>query len=139
VPPGTIVAEDPGHSYGEYFGLPHVRAATIAGTVAPLGWPGHEQQWRANQPALLNEVTTRLRDMQELYGTTDVASARRILDRYRIEYVYVGIWERQADARQRARQPAYSPAALAKFDTFMEVAFQQGQVTIYRRRAAAGG
>jgi uncharacterized membrane protein len=135
VPPGTVVAEDPGHSYGEHYGLPHGRAATITGTLAPVVWPGHEMQWRANQPQALAEVNARVRDIQELYGTTDPAVAQRILARYGIAYVYVGLWERAAENRQRARQPVYSPAALAKFDQFMEVAFRQGQVTIYRRRA----
>ena len=135
VPPGAIVAEDPGHSYGEHYGTPHARAATIAGTRAPLGWPGHETQWRANQPAVLAEVNARVRDIQQLYGATDPAAAQPILDRYGIEYVYVGLWERAAENRQRAGQPVYSPAALAKFDQFMDVAFQQGQVTIYKRRA----
>jgi uncharacterized membrane protein len=135
IPPGTVVAEDPGHSYGEHFGLPHGRVATIAGTLAPVVWPGHETQWRANQPAKLAEVNTRLRDIQELYGTTDPAVAQRLLDRYGIQYVYVGLWERAAENRQRAQQPVYSPAALAKFDAFMDVAFRQGQVTIYRRRS----
>lgn len=136
VPPGTVVAEDPGHSYGEHYGLPHGRAATITGTLAPVVWPGHELQWRANQPQALAEINTRVRDMQELYGTTDPAVAERILARYGITYVYVGLWERAAENRQRARQPVYSPAALAKFDQFMDVAFQRGQVTIYRRRGA---
>ncbi|MCC6627145.1 MAG: hypothetical protein IT340_07050 [Chloroflexi bacterium] len=134
IAPGAIVVEDPGHSYGEHFGLPHARAATIVGTRTPVAWPGHETQWRANQPALLSEINARLRDIQELYGTTDVAVAGRILDHYDAEYVYVGLWERAAENRQRARQPVYSPAALAKFDQFMDVAYRQGQVTIYRRR-----
>jgi uncharacterized membrane protein len=135
VPPGTIVAEDPGRSYGEYFGVPHARAATIAGTRAPLGWPGHEQQWRGGQPALLAEVARRQGDMHQLYGTTDAAVAQELLDRYGIQYVYVGRWERDGQARALAGQPVYSPAALAKFEAFMDVAFQQGQVTIFKRRS----
>jgi YYY domain-containing protein len=134
VAPGTIVAEDPGRSYGEYFGVPDARAATIVGTRAPLAWPGHQQQWRANQPTWLAEINTRLRDLQQLYSTTDTAVAQRLMSQYGIEYVYVGRWERDADARQRARQIVYPPAALAKFDTFMDPVFRQGQVAIYKRR-----
>lgn len=131
IPPGTVVAEDPGRSYGDYQGVPHARVATVAGTLAPLGWPGHEQQWRANQPAALAEVGRRLNDIQELYSTTDMELARRIIDRHGIQYVYIGQWERATRDRERV----YSPAALGKFGQFMDVAFQRGQVTIYRRRA----
>ena len=141
LPAGTVVAEDPGHSYGEHRGLPYARAATITGSIAPLGWPGHEQQWRGGRPALLAEINQRFSDMHELYGTTDRAVAQAVLDRYGIEYVYVGLLEREPDLRARARLPVYSAEALAKFDSFMEVAFQSGRVTIYRRvtAAASGG
>lgn len=134
LPPGTVVAEDPGKSYGDYFGMPHARAATIGRSLAPLGWPGHEQQWRGGQPAALAEVNTRYGDLHRLYSTTDAALAQTILDRYGIEYVYVGAWERDDEARARADQPVYSAAALNKFGGFMDIAFEQGRVTIYRRR-----
>jgi uncharacterized membrane protein len=47
-----------------------------------------------------------------------------LLDKYAITYVYVGSLERER----------YSPQGLAKFEQFMDVVFQQDEVTIYQRR-----
>ena len=54
----------------------------------------------------------------------DTQSVLTLLKKYDITYVYVGPLERGK----------YNPAALAKFDRFMDVVFQQGDVTIYKRR-----
>ena len=47
---------------------------------------------------------------------------KAILDKYGVEYVYVGRLERQV----------YGEAGMAKFAALGRVVFQQGQVTIYR-------
>jgi uncharacterized membrane protein len=47
-----------------------------------------------------------------------------LLNKYDITYVYVGPLERER----------YSPSGLAKFDRLMDVVYQQGEVTIYKRR-----
>jgi uncharacterized membrane protein len=62
--------------------------------------------------------------VKEIYTTRDTLETLTLLNKYDISYVYVG-------PAERARFPA---AGLQKFDTLMDVAFQQGSVTIYRRK-----
>ncbi len=141
VPAGAVVAEAPGCSYGELYGLPHDRVSAFAGVSTPLGWVGHEQQWRGGSPEILTELGPRGADVNTLYGTADPAQAGRILDHYGIDYVYVGVFERRgyaaggigADCRAGGGYPA---AGLAKFDQFMDKVFESddGLVAIYRRR-----
>ncbi|HEX5502814.1 MAG TPA: DUF2298 domain-containing protein, partial [Thermomicrobiales bacterium] len=139
VPAGAVVAEAPGCSYGELDGVPHDRVSAFAGVETPIGWAGHEQQWRGGAPDLLAQIAPRQADVNTLYSTTDVAQAERILDRYHIEYVYVGVFERNgysaggigADCKVG---PPYPAAGLAKFDTMMTKVFSQGNVAIYARR-----
>jgi uncharacterized membrane protein len=138
---GAVVAEAPGCSYGELAGLPHNRVSAFAGVTTPLGWGGHEQQWRGGSPELLAELGPRAADVNALYSTTDLDRAARLLDRYGIEYVYVGVFERRgyAGGGIGADCPAggaYPAAGLAKFDGLLERVFQSegGLVSIYRRR-----
>lgn len=141
VPGGSVVAEAPGCSYGELNGLPHDRVSTFAGVSTPLGWGGHEAQWRGGSPAILAALGPRGEDINRLYSTTDEAEARAILDRYNIAYVYVGVFERSgyrqggigADCQAGGAYPA---AGLAKFDTLMERVYTSpgGTVAIYRHK-----
>lgn len=141
IPAGSVVAEAPGCSYGEYRGLPHDRVSTFAGVSTPLGWGGHESQWRGGDAALLGGLGPRTGDLNRLYATTDPAEALALLDRYGIEYVYIGLFEREgydiggigADCKAGGGYPS---AGLAKFDALMERVFasDDGTVAIYRRR-----
>ena len=89
-----------------------------AGVPTPLNWPGHQAQWRGESRL----ITERQADVEMAYTTQDVTEARGILDRYGVELVYVGPRERRE----------YGEEGLAKFAEFMEVAFSEGGVTIYR-------
>ena len=60
--------------------------------------------------------------MQRLYETGSTGEAQQLIDKYDVEYVYVGNLERQQ----------YSQSSLDKFAEFMEVAFANDSVTIYR-------
>ena len=141
IPAGSVVAEAPGCSYGEYYGLPHNRVSTFAGVSTPLGWGGHESQWRGGDPERLAELGPRTGDVNRFFATTDEAEARAIMDRYDIGYVYVGLFEREgynaggigSDCKAGGNYP---PAGLAKFDTMLEPMFtsNNGLVTIYRRK-----
>ncbi|CAA9548037.1 MAG: FIG01021662: hypothetical protein [uncultured Thermomicrobiales bacterium] len=141
VPAGAVVAEAPGCSYGELSGMPHNRVSTFAGVSTPLGWGGHESQWRGGSPALVAALGPRGEDINRLYSTTDPAEAVLLLDRYAIEYVYVGLFERVgyggggigADCRAGG---GYPQAGLAKFDALMDRAYATpgGTVVIYKRR-----
>ena len=60
--------------------------------------------------------------MDEIYGGQDLQRTLELLEKYDVTYVYVGPLERGK----------YSAASLEKFDTLLDVVFQQGAVTIYR-------
>jgi YYY domain-containing protein len=114
--PGTpVILEATGGSFTEYG-----RVSSRTGLPTVLGWGGHELQWRGNY----DEPGRREPDINTIYSSTDTQQVLTLLEKYGITYVYVGPLERGK----------YSPAALAKFDRFMDVVFQQGNVTIYKRR-----
>jgi uncharacterized membrane protein len=108
--PDGVVAEAIGGSYTEY-----ARVSTYTGLPTVLGWPGHESQWRGGY----GEQGSRQADVQTLYAVTEWETAKEILDRYAIRYVYVGSLERM------------EPLQEAKFSRFLHLAFQQGEVKIY--------
>ncbi|GAB4416141.1 MAG: DUF2298 domain-containing protein [Anaerolineales bacterium] len=109
--PDGVVAEAIGGSYSGY-----ARVSTYTGLPTVLGWPGHESQWRGGYA----EQGTRQEDIELLYATKDWELAQEILRRYNIRYVYLGGLE-------------YSTYAVndEKFERFLKVVFQQGQITIY--------
>jgi YYY domain-containing protein len=85
-PPG-IVAEAVG---GQYTGF--ARVATHSGKPTVLGWPGHEGQWRGGY----TEVGSRESDIRMLYETVNWFTALEIIQRYDIDYIFVGSLESSA-------------------------------------------
>ncbi|MFL5806573.1 MAG: DUF2298 domain-containing protein [Roseiflexaceae bacterium] len=124
VPGNVVVLEAVGGAYSpEGFG--GVSAATGLATV--LGWPGHEDQWRGGDAAAHAQIRPRQQDVTTIYTTTDVAQARDLLTKYKVDYIYVGSLERATIAQAGAPQQA-----LDKFGQLGEPVFQQGDITIYR-------
>ena len=66
-------------------------------------------------------------DVGMAYSTTDAQAAQNVLERYDVEFVYVGPLERGK----------YEAASLEKFRQFMDVAYENAEVTIYQRRGGA--
>jgi uncharacterized membrane protein len=98
------------------------RAAAISGVQTVLGWmDGHERVWRSGYPAQLAEIAARERDIPMIYRAANIATARALLDRYNVRYIYISPIERQL----------YGEAATAFAGTY-PVVFRQGDVTIYR-------
>ena len=97
------------------------RVSSYSGLPTVLGWPGHEFQWRGSY----EPQGTRWEDVKQAYDTADIAVAQSVLDRYDVEYVYVGPLEREQ----------YSEAGLAKFSSFMDIVYQNDAVTIYQIRS----
>ncbi len=111
----SVILEVTGGSFTEY-----ARVSSRTGLPTLLGWGGHELQWRGSY----EEPGRREPDINAIYNSLDTQHVLTLLEKYDITYVYVGSLERGK----------YSPAALAKFERFMDVAFQQGNVVIYERR-----
>ncbi len=114
----TIV-EATGNSYG-----PNGEVAWMTGLPTILGWNFHEVQWRG--PSIVPEENRRIADLDTIYRTTDQNLVQSILKKYGVTYVYVGPLERQAYPNDSA--------GLDKFRLFMDVAYQNAGVTIYKVR-----
>jgi YYY domain-containing protein len=110
-----VILEATGGSYSYY-----ARVSSQTGLPTLLGWDWHEVQWRGTG----EEGNKRKPDIETIYGSLDAQAALTLMDKYAIKYVYVGPLERSH----------YSSAALDKFDYIMDVVYQQGAVTIYKRR-----
>lgn len=105
-----VVAEAVGGQYSEF-----ARVSTFTGMPTVLGWPGHEGQWRdgALQGSRQDDIAT-------LYSTDDWLTAREIIDRYSIRYVYIGNLERNT---YRLNEE--------KFHLYLKPVYQGNNVIIY--------
>ncbi|MCB8988167.1 MAG: hypothetical protein H6661_10515 [Ardenticatenaceae bacterium] len=102
---------------GQYTGYGRIAANTGLPTL--LGWGGHEYQWRGPDTP---EPGLREPAVQNIYTLSDWAATAALLDQYHVDYIYVGGLERDT----------YGPQAQEKFADRLEVAYQNGSVTIYR-------
>jgi YYY domain-containing protein len=91
------------------------RVSTFTGLPTILGWGGHEVQW-GHQPG------RRSKDVEQIYRTSSLAVARKLLAGYDVRYVFVGSLERQ-------RYPA---SGLRKFARIGRPVFSRGRTTVYR-------
>ncbi len=112
----AIMLEAPGGSYTEYN---WVSAHTGIPTV--LGWGGHELQWRGSY----DEPSAREPVIATIYQSRDLDQVVSLLERYGVDYLYVGPRERQKYGL-RAQD-------LQRFDRIMRRVFESGQVVIYGR------
>lgn len=110
-----VILEATGGSYTYY-----ARVSSQTGLPTLLGWDFHEMQWRGTG----EEGNKRKPDIEKIYGSLDARAALTLVDKYDIKYVYVGPLERGS----------YPAAALDKFNYIMDVVYEQGAVTIYKRR-----
>jgi uncharacterized membrane protein len=111
-PGSAVVLEAVGPDYSA-FG--EGRISTFTGRPTVLAWPGHELQWD-HQPG------NREADVKTLYTTTDLAEARRVIDRYGVSYVVFGPIERTT----------YGDAGLRKWDQLGTKVFDEGGTAIWR-------
>jgi uncharacterized membrane protein len=110
-----VIAEAVGGSY-TYF----ARVSAHTGFPTVLGWPGHESQWRGGY----REIGNREGDIRSLYTSPDWNQTSEIIQRYGIDYVYIGELERNT----------YRPLFEQKFETFMDLVYQNEQVSVYATR-----
>ncbi len=121
----AVILEAPGDGYNSPFGA--VSMATGRPTV--IAWLGHEQQWRGGQADVYSQLTVRQQEATQIFTAVDREVVQPLLDKYHVDYVYVGRNERDFAATNGA-----APAALTKFGEFMEKAYDADGVTIYKKK-----
>ena len=113
-----VIAEAHGGEYTEF-----ARITSFTGLPTVIGWAGHELQWRGTG----DEAGRRTADIDRLYTTASIDEAMEIIRKYNIEYVYLGVLEKD--------KYASSPEGLGKFSAFMDIAYTNRlETTIYRVR-----
>jgi YYY domain-containing protein len=124
--PVILEGVTPGYRWGNRFSI-------YTGLPAVQGWDWHEKQQRSVVPSTV--IDRRIAHVAEIYNTTDLIRARKLLDYYGVEYIIVGELERAY----------YAPEGLAKLDTLVEQGYlklvypagapsaaEAGTVRIYR-------
>jgi YYY domain-containing protein len=109
-----VLLEAQGPSYQQFS-----RVSMNSGLPSVLGWEYHLFQQGRSREA----IAARRDDIRQLFETTDLDVASRLLEKYRIDVIFVGELERET----------YGAAGLRKFETWsrMEPVFREGEVTIY--------
>ncbi len=79
-----VILEAPGSAY-YYTG----RISSYTGLSSLLGWGNHEVIWRNNTSL----IEKRYKDISLLWGTNDTEILKSLIQKYKIEYVYVGFLE----------------------------------------------
>lgn len=110
---------------GQYSPEGHGRVSSSTGIPTLLGWAGHEYQWRGYSTPEPAERDPIVRNIYTAPGweNSDIQTA---LNQYDVAYIYVGNLERSTYGVD-GRLPG-----LDKFNDQLEVAYQNGSVTIYR-------
>ncbi len=107
--------------HGDLYRSLHSRVAIYTGLPTVMGWDNHQSQQRGGAG-----VAERVRDVQRIYSTNVPDVALRLMDKYGVEYVYVGEIERHY----------YPERGLDKFREMLgaqvELAYSNPTVEIYR-------
>jgi len=129
--PGDVVLEAAGCSYQPNSEIPSSRVSAFTGVPTVVGWGGHESQWHRGDVETLSEMQRRIGEVDALYDQ-DGGLGR---DAYGISLIYVGPYERDGARGCDAAGPYPGVDAPGYPGAGWEVAFQRGEVTIYRATA----
>ncbi len=108
-----VIVEAVGESYTNY-----ARISTNTGLPAVLGWPGHEWGWHMSP----TEVGIRREDVRKIYEGEDLTETKKLLAKYKAEYIIVGSLEREA----------YKNLQEGKFIQNFPILFLTGNSTVYK-------
>ena len=117
----AIVLEATGKPYS-FFG----RVATNTGRSTVLGWGNHEALWRDQS---WQSILARTEDIRAMYDTPDKTQIQELLQKYQIDYIYVGTLERSE----------YQAEGLEAFQQFFPKVYENAAVTIYAVSASNSG
>jgi YYY domain-containing protein len=110
-----VIAEAAGSDYSMYG-----RVSGWTGLSTILGWEQHEWVWRGSD----RDTIGKREQVNLIYESDDFTQIKAILDKYKVTFVYVGDLEREH----------YGPDVGKGFKSFMDVAFENEGVTIYKVR-----
>ena len=113
-PPGRIL-EAVGDDYTAYG-----RISAATGRPTPLGWKGHEIQWRGSHHPFAGRET----DIAAIYSGRNPSEARRLLELYAVRYIYLG-------SRERETYGLTHPDGLPQYRDFLKTVFRQDNVIVY--------
>jgi YYY domain-containing protein len=100
------------------------RVSIYTGLPTIVGWDWHQRQQRGHIAG--EAVNRRVREVQEIYGTTDLERAQQLLRQYRVKYIYLGELE----------HAVYPVEGLGKFerwvdDGFLREVYRNAGVVLY--------
>lgn len=114
-----VIAEAVGESYSDF-----ARVSANTGLPTVLGWRVHEWLWRGS----FDEAGLRTGEVESLYTLGDIKNVCSIVNKYAIEYIFVGVLERQQ----------YPKLKEQLFGQIGELVFSQGASGVYRIRKPCG-
>lgn len=86
-----VILEANGKSYTYY-----QRISVLTGLPTIMGWETHEWLWRSDEtggyPASVSE---RQKDVETIYTSLNLEEVQKLLEKYQVEYIYVGGCERE--------------------------------------------
>ncbi len=108
-----VILEAQGDSYTDY-----ARISANTGLPTVLGWTVHEWLWRGSYSI----PAPRIIDVKTIYETTNLQTAKALLAKYHVRYVYVGTLEFQK----------YPNLDEQKFAKLGHIVYQHGITRIYK-------
>ncbi len=111
-----VILEAQGDSYTD-----HARISSNTGLPTVLGWTVHEWLWRGKYDGGVDAPAPRIGEIQKMYESDNLSETKKLLDKYGVEYVYIGGLERQK----------YPNINEEKFNQLGKVIYQTGDTKIY--------
>ena len=115
----AVVLEASGGSYSDA-----ARVSMATGNPTLLGWDFHERQWRGND-GYDRAAAGRPEALDQIYRSARPEELPALLDKWGIDYVFVG-------AQERAKY-GVGDAALARFDRTLMLVYDRDGVRVYAR------
>lgn len=108
-----VILEAVGESYTDF-----ARISANTGLPTVLGWPVHEWLWRGD----VKQTEIRRGDVEAIYNMADPVETKRLLDLYKVEYIYVGQLEKEK----------YPNLIDSKFNLLGNIIYDKNSVKLYR-------
>lgn len=108
-----VILEAQGDSYTDY-----ARVSSNTGLPTVLGWTVHEWLWRGTY----NIPAPRINEIKTMYETEDTDTAKKLLTKYKVAYVFIGSLEHDK----------YPNLQEEKFEALGKVVFQKNNTKIYK-------